>query len=102
VRWGSKPDGVCLVVGTLGSGFTNNNTADVILTNTPLQPEEAPFNLWVLGGWGPLWPRLSCGRGAVRCMRGPVRWHGFGCLGGCGGKGGKGRGGGAGWLLVGP
>ncbi|GIL77743.1 hypothetical protein Vretimale_6651 [Volvox reticuliferus] len=45
VRWATKPDGVCLVVGTLGSGFTNNSTADVILTNTPLQPDDAKFNL---------------------------------------------------------
>ncbi|GLC38248.1 hypothetical protein PLESTB_000941300 [Pleodorina starrii] len=45
VRWGSRPDGVCLVVGSLGSGFTHNSTADVILTNTPLQPEDAKFNL---------------------------------------------------------
>ncbi|KXZ52262.1 hypothetical protein GPECTOR_10g893 [Gonium pectorale] len=44
VRWGSRPDGVCLVVGAMGSGFPNNTTADVILTNTPLQPEDAPFN----------------------------------------------------------
>ncbi|KAG2435517.1 hypothetical protein HYH02_011811 [Chlamydomonas schloesseri] len=44
VRWGTKPDGVCLVVGTCGSGFTANTTADVILTNTPLQPAEAAFN----------------------------------------------------------
>ncbi|EFJ53125.1 hypothetical protein VOLCADRAFT_54927, partial [Volvox carteri f. nagariensis] len=41
VRRGAKPDGVCLVVGTMGSGFTNNTTADVILTSTPLQPEDA-------------------------------------------------------------
>ncbi|GIL49897.1 hypothetical protein Vafri_6207 [Volvox africanus] len=45
VRWATKPDGVCLVVGTLGSGFANNSTADVILTNTPLQPNDANFNL---------------------------------------------------------
>lgn len=45
IRWGSQPDGVCLVVGSLGSGFIQNSTADVILTNTPLQPQDAKFNL---------------------------------------------------------
>ncbi|KAG2500246.1 hypothetical protein HYH03_001824 [Edaphochlamys debaryana] len=44
IRWGQKPDGVCLVVGGMGSGFPHNTTADVILTNTPLQPQEAAFN----------------------------------------------------------
>ncbi len=28
----------------MGSGFAHNVTADVILTNTPLQPDDAPFN----------------------------------------------------------
>lgn len=59
MRWGTKPDGVCLVVGTCGSGFApgNNTTADVILTNTPLQPAEAAFNRCVLG---PPCPATSC------------------------------------------
>eukprot|EP00798_Chlamydomonas_sp_ICE-L_P008360 gene8360-3440_t len=41
LRWGKKPDGVCLVVGSLSSGFENNKTADVIYTNTDLQPADA-------------------------------------------------------------
>lgn len=44
MRWGRKPDGVCLVVGTLGSGFTRNDTGDVIYTTTPLQPDDAQAN----------------------------------------------------------
>lgn len=43
-RWGRKPDGVCLVVGTLASGFKDNTTADVIATTTPIQPDDAPVN----------------------------------------------------------
>lgn len=43
-RWGRKPDGVCLVVGTLASGFKDNSTADVIATTTPIQPDDAPVN----------------------------------------------------------
>lgn len=43
-RWGRKPDGVCLVVGTLASGFTDNTTADVIATTTPIQADDAPVN----------------------------------------------------------
>lgn len=46
VRWGRKPNGVCLVVGGMASGFPedSNKTADVIFTNTPLQPDDAAFN----------------------------------------------------------
>ncbi|GFR42284.1 hypothetical protein Agub_g3182, partial [Astrephomene gubernaculifera] len=44
IRWGQRPDGVCLVVGSMATGFPPNTTADVILTTTPLQPPEAPFN----------------------------------------------------------
>jgi len=43
-RWGRKPDGVCMVVGTLGSGYTTNSTADVIATATHLQPDSARVN----------------------------------------------------------
>jgi hypothetical protein len=49
VRWGRKPDGVCLVVGTLGTGFSDNSTADVIYTNTDLQPLEGSGTT----RWGP-------------------------------------------------
>ena len=37
-RWGTKPDGVCVVVGTLGSGFERNTTGDVIATASDLSP----------------------------------------------------------------
>lgn len=43
-RWGKKPDGVCVVVGTLATGFTNNSTADVIVTASNLQPDSARVN----------------------------------------------------------
>ncbi|KAL2631927.1 hypothetical protein R1flu_016613 [Riccia fluitans] len=36
VRWGQRPDGVCLVVGTCARGFENNSTNDVIFTNLPV------------------------------------------------------------------
>lgn len=39
-RWGSKPDGVCVVVGTLGTGFTNNTTGDVIATMDDTSTEK--------------------------------------------------------------
>lgn len=32
LRWGQKPDGICLVVGTMAGGYANNTTADVIYT----------------------------------------------------------------------
>lgn len=43
VRWGQKPDGVCLVVGTCARGFdpAQNTTGDVIYTCTPSQPPAA-------------------------------------------------------------
>jgi len=37
VRQGEKPDGVCLVVGSCGSGFSHNDTGDLIVTFTPIQ-----------------------------------------------------------------
>lgn len=37
VRWGQKPDGVCLVVGGCARGFSENTTSDIIYTNTPLR-----------------------------------------------------------------
>ncbi|KAL3689895.1 hypothetical protein R1sor_016204 [Riccia sorocarpa] len=36
VRWGQRPDGVCLVVGSCARGFENNSTSDVIFTNLPV------------------------------------------------------------------
>jgi hypothetical protein len=36
IRWGQRPDGVCLVVGTCARGFENNNTSDLIYTRTPV------------------------------------------------------------------
>ena len=40
VRWGRKPDGVCLVVGSCCRGFdpAANTTGDIILTNSHSQP----------------------------------------------------------------
>eukprot|EP00884_Botryococcus_braunii_P001077 jgi/Botrbrau1/10970/Bobra.0383s0024.1 len=40
-RWGHKPDGVCLVVGSCGRGFPSNDTGDVIYTNTATQSPGA-------------------------------------------------------------
>lgn len=37
IRKGVKPDGVCLVVGSCGQGFTNNDTGDLIASFTPIQ-----------------------------------------------------------------
>ncbi|CAN5956964.1 unnamed protein product [Sphagnum jensenii] len=36
IRWGQRPDGVCLVVGTCARGFENNSTSDLIYTRTPV------------------------------------------------------------------
>lgn len=36
VRQGEKPDGVCLVVGSCGQGFKNNETGDLIYSFTPI------------------------------------------------------------------
>ncbi|KAL4433254.1 hypothetical protein ABPG77_003302 [Micractinium sp. CCAP 211/92] len=43
VRWGQKPDGVCLVVGTCCRGFDpeTNTTGDVIYTNSDSQPSAS-------------------------------------------------------------
>lgn len=37
IRNGKKPDGVCLVVGSCGEGFPQNETGDLIVTFTPIQ-----------------------------------------------------------------
>ena len=37
VRQGEKPEGVCLVVGGCGQGFTNNDTGDLIASFTPIE-----------------------------------------------------------------
>ncbi|WPT13025.1 hypothetical protein PSENEW3_00002866 [Picochlorum sp. SENEW3] len=39
VRHGQKPDGVCLVVGSCGRGFTDNSHGDIIRT---ISPSESP------------------------------------------------------------
>jgi lycopene cyclase CruP len=36
-RKGAKPDALCLVVGTCATGFPENRTGDLLLSNTPLQ-----------------------------------------------------------------
>ncbi|CAM6124484.1 unnamed protein product [Calypogeia fissa] len=36
IRWGQRPDGICLVVGGCARGFENNTTSDVIFTTTPV------------------------------------------------------------------
>ncbi|CAM6027860.1 unnamed protein product [Sphagnum balticum] len=36
IRWGERPDGVCLVVGTCARGFVNNTASDLIYTHTPV------------------------------------------------------------------
>mmetsp|Transcript_24284 Transcript_24284/g.57884 ORF Transcript_24284/g.57884 Transcript_24284/m.57884 type:complete len:429 (-) Transcript_24284:330-1616(-) len=43
LRWGTKPDGICLVVGCCARGpWPDNTYADIIATATPLQPADAP------------------------------------------------------------
>ncbi|CAK0769871.1 hypothetical protein CVIRNUC_003711 [Coccomyxa viridis] len=42
-RWGQRPDGVCLVVGSCCRGFSENSTGDVIYTNMPTQGANAPI-----------------------------------------------------------
>ncbi|WP_373479503.1 FAD-binding oxidoreductase [Geminocystis sp.] len=37
VRKGEKPEGVCLVVGSCGKGFSDNETGDLIASFTPIQ-----------------------------------------------------------------
>ena len=59
-RWGRKPDGVCLVVGGLASGFdpSANTTGDLIYTASHLQPAgdsetaRLQYFWWVGGGRG--------------------------------------------------
>lgn len=43
MRWGQKPDGVCLVVGSCGRGFPEekNKGGDVIFTNTAATTQGA-------------------------------------------------------------
>jgi hypothetical protein len=36
-RWGQRPDGVCLVVGSCARGFTDNTSGDVIATTAPME-----------------------------------------------------------------
>ncbi|KAL6762577.1 hypothetical protein V8C86DRAFT_3023359 [Haematococcus lacustris] len=43
-RWGCRPDGVCLVVGSLAAGFPNNTTGDVIATITNTQADDAELS----------------------------------------------------------
>lgn len=38
IRWGQRPDGICLVVGTCARGFENNTTSDVIYSSHPALP----------------------------------------------------------------
>lgn len=40
-RWGQRPDGICAVVGSMGSGFKHNTTGDVIYTFDDLTPETS-------------------------------------------------------------
>ncbi len=35
-RRGTKPTGICLVVGTCAQGYPNNQTGDLLVTNTPI------------------------------------------------------------------
>ena len=42
-RWGVKPDGVCVVVGTMGAGFARNTTGDVIATIDDLSPRGLQY-----------------------------------------------------------
>jgi lycopene cyclase CruP len=37
VRQGKKPDGVCLVVGSCGKGYSENKTGDLIVSFTPIE-----------------------------------------------------------------
>ncbi len=47
-RWGTKPDGVCLVVGTMASGFPpeRNTTGDVIATASDLDLARSLQYFW--------------------------------------------------------
>ncbi|GAX73571.1 hypothetical protein CEUSTIGMA_g1022.t1 [Chlamydomonas eustigma] len=46
LRWGTKPDGVCIVVGTMASGFINNSTGDVIATIDDLSTDKGLQYFW--------------------------------------------------------
>lgn len=66
-RWGKKPDGVCCVVGSCASGFSQNDTADVILTTKDLQQDDEQVNklqyFWEAFPAGPppgVLPSASC------------------------------------------
>jgi flavin-dependent dehydrogenase len=39
-RWGQRPDGVCLVVGSCARGFSDNTTGDVIATTAPMEAAD--------------------------------------------------------------
>jgi hypothetical protein len=41
-RWGRKPDGICIVVGTLASNFEHNTTGDVIVTTSDSEMHKKP------------------------------------------------------------
>ncbi|CAM9604160.1 unnamed protein product [Heterosigma akashiwo] len=43
LRHGQKPDGVCLVVGSCGRGYPeeNNKSGDIIYANTPVMEKES-------------------------------------------------------------
>mmetsp|Transcript_34903 Transcript_34903/g.98967 ORF Transcript_34903/g.98967 Transcript_34903/m.98967 type:complete len:622 (-) Transcript_34903:425-2290(-) len=42
LRWGKKPDGMCLVVGCCARGpWPDNGYADIIATDSPMQPRDA-------------------------------------------------------------
>ena len=43
LRWGQKPDGVCLTVGSCSRGFTQNTTSDVIYTCEPISGNRQYF-----------------------------------------------------------
>lgn len=38
-RQGAQPDGICLVVGTCATGFTHNDTGDLIVSFTPIRQQ---------------------------------------------------------------
>lgn len=42
-RNGHKPDGICLVVGTCAQGMPENNTGDLLVSNSPIQNHSQYF-----------------------------------------------------------
>jgi lycopene cyclase CruP len=42
-RHGQKPDGICLVVGTCAQGMPENNTGDLLVSNSPIQNHSQYF-----------------------------------------------------------